>query len=54
MGNEAGAVGGPGTTVDATNDWWGCKAGPNQPGCDTATGTVAYTPWLTSLSAVKA
>jgi nitrous oxidase accessory protein NosD len=47
-GNETGANGLPGTTVDATLDWWGCKAGPNHKGCDTAIGTVDFTPWLTA------
>jgi hypothetical protein len=46
--NGTGANGGPGTLVDARNNWWGCKTGPNMGGgCDTATGVV-YTPWLTS------
>jgi hypothetical protein len=47
--NGTGANGGPGTVVNAQNNWWGCKKGPNMGGgCDTATGTVVYTPWLTS------
>lgn len=46
-GNNTGANGLIGTTVDAENNWWGCKKGPNQPGCDTAIGTVDFTPWLT-------
>ncbi len=46
--DTAGAVGEPGTVVNAQNNWWGCKQGPNAGGnCTTATGTVAYTPWLT-------
>ena len=48
VGNRTGANGGPGTVVNAKNDWWGCRRGPNTPGCDTAVGTVAFTPWLTS------
>jgi hypothetical protein len=47
--NGAGANGGTGTTVNAQNNWWGCAAGPNMGGaCNTATGTVQYTPWLTA------
>jgi hypothetical protein len=46
-GNRTGANGKPHTMVDARSNWWGCRRGPNQPGCDTATGTVVYTPWLT-------
>jgi nitrous oxidase accessory protein NosD len=46
-GNDTGASGLPGTSVDAEDNWWGCRKGPNQPGCDTATGTVDFTPWLT-------
>ncbi len=46
-GNNVGANGLIGTVVNAENNWWGCNKGPNQPGCDTATGTVDFTPWLT-------
>jgi nitrous oxidase accessory protein NosD len=46
--NGTGANGEPGTTVNAQNDWWGCPTGPNTAKCDTAVGTVAYTPWLTA------
>lgn len=45
--NGTGAEGLIGTTVDATNNWWGCRRGPNHPGCDSATGTAIFTPWLT-------
>ncbi|MGE5219265.1 MAG: nitrous oxide reductase family maturation protein NosD [Chloroflexota bacterium] len=45
--NKTGANGMPDTDVNAENNWWGCAAGPNQPGCDTAIGTVDFTPWLT-------
>ena len=46
--NTAGANGGPGTVVNAQNDWWGCPKGPNMGGgCNTATGTVQFTPSLT-------
>jgi len=47
--NTAGAKGQPGTVVKAQNNWWGCKAGPNAGGnCESTTGTVAYTPWLST------
>lgn len=47
--NVVGADGEAGTTVNAESNWWGCKAGPNQGGgCDTATGTVDFDPWLTA------
>jgi nitrous oxidase accessory protein NosD len=45
--NGTGANGEPGTIVNAQSNWWGCKKGPNMGACDTAVGTVAYTPWLT-------
>ena len=45
--NGTGANGQTGTIVDATASWWGCASGPNTPKCDTATGTVVFTPWLT-------
>jgi hypothetical protein len=46
-GNGTGANGEPGTSVNLEKNWWGCKDGPNNdPKCDTATGTVDYTPWL--------
>jgi len=47
--NGTGAVGEPGSKVNARNDWWGCLNGPNKGGkCQTVTGTVEYAPWLTS------
>ena len=47
--NATGAEGEPGTSVNLADNWWGCKKGPgNSPKCDSATGTVAYTPWLTA------
>jgi hypothetical protein len=46
--NGVGANGDTGTTVNATEDWWGCTQGPNQGhACNTAIGTVTFTPWLT-------
>lgn len=47
--NTVGAFGDSGTTVTATNNWWGCPQGPTSgSGCDSALGTVTVTPWLTS------
>jgi hypothetical protein len=44
-----GANGEAGTVVSAENNWWGCKHGPNMGGmCNTAIGTVQFTPWLTA------
>jgi Bacterial Ig-like domain (group 3)/Right handed beta helix region/Periplasmic copper-binding protein (NosD) len=33
-------------TVNAENNWFGCNAGPGQPGCETAIGDVDTNPWL--------
>lgn len=36
-------------TVNATQNWWHCPAGPGGKGCTTIVGSgVAFTPWLTS------
>jgi nitrous oxidase accessory protein NosD len=36
-------------TVDATENWWRCPAGPGGKGCTTVIGPgVMFTPWLTS------
>jgi nitrous oxidase accessory protein NosD len=49
VANGTGANGGPGTVVNATEDWWGCAQGPNMGHtCNTAIGTVTFTPWLTA------
>lgn len=46
--NGTGAFGDVGTVVTADGNWWGCPDGPNGGGdCQTAGGTVQYTPWLT-------
>ena len=46
--NSTGANGQTGTVVTADENWWGCRQGPNSSGrCDSAIGTVTYTPWLT-------
>jgi parallel beta-helix repeat protein len=35
--------------VQATENWWGCAAGPGSGGCTTVSGPkVAFTPWLTA------
>jgi hypothetical protein len=47
--NGTGANGNTATKVNATEDWWGCTKGPNMGGsCNTAIGTVTFTPWLTA------
>jgi hypothetical protein len=38
-------------TVSATSNWWGCVAGPGNPGCDTVSGALAVTPVSTSVPA---
>ncbi len=49
MANGTGANGEAGTVVKAENNWWGCSRGPNMRApCNTAVGTVTYTPWLTA------
>jgi len=38
-----------GSTVTATNNWWGCNGGPGASGCDTVLasgGTASFNPWL--------
>ncbi len=37
-----------GETLNAENNWWGCIAGPGNPGCDTVSGNVDFDPWLTA------
>lgn len=37
---------GTNTTVDATENWWGCSKGPGAPGCATVVGSALTTPWL--------
>jgi hypothetical protein len=36
-------------TVSATNNWWGCIAGPGNPGCDTVSGALTIAPVSTSV-----
>ena len=33
--------------VDAENNYWGCNAGPGNPGCDNVSGNIDYDPWAT-------
>jgi hypothetical protein len=35
------------TTIDATNNWWGCNSGPNTTGCGAISGPATTDPWLT-------
>jgi CSLREA domain-containing protein len=50
VGNFKGTTYNGTETIDVENNWWGCNAGPGQPGCDTVTGTGAantdFNPWL--------
>lgn len=34
--------------IDAENNFWGCSGGPGTIGCDTVTGNVDFTPFLTT------
>lgn len=42
---DSGISKGFGSTLDATNNWWGCNEGPLMTGCDNAFG-ANYDPWL--------
>jgi hypothetical protein len=34
-------------SIDATENYWGCPAGPGGPGCTTTSGSdILFTPWL--------
>jgi hypothetical protein len=50
VGNNKGTTYNGTETVNLENNWWGCNAGPGNPGCDTLTGTGAGTtdanPWI--------
>jgi len=47
VGNTVYGVSNLGTgTLNAENNWWGCNAGPGNPGCDSVSGNVDFTPWL--------
>lgn len=49
-GNSTGVRGDKGTApvpqVDAEDNWWGCNAGPGQPGCSPSAGAVKADTWL--------
>ena len=42
--SAAGVVNGATPTLDFTGNWWGCPAGPGNPGCDTVVGGVTTSP----------
>ncbi|GAA0434531.1 beta strand repeat-containing protein [Leifsonia naganoensis] len=46
-GNSAPAVKQSGGTADFARNWWGCGGAPAASGCDTVSGTVTATPYLT-------
>jgi hypothetical protein len=33
--------------INATENWWGCPAGPGGAGCSSVNGSVVFSPWLT-------
>ena len=45
--NAVGAFGDVDTVVTATSVWWGCTSGPGTKNCDSAGGTVVFSPWMT-------
>jgi Periplasmic copper-binding protein (NosD) len=48
LGSSAVGVQNAGTgVVDATQNYWGCPAGPGKPGCSSVQGAVTFAPWLT-------
>jgi hypothetical protein len=49
FGHEVGLNNLGAATVDATENWWGCAAGPTSSGCSSVSGNhVNFTPWLFS------
>lgn len=47
VGNATAGLGNLGTSsVDATNNWWGCNGGPGAAGCDAVVGPADADPWL--------
>jgi nitrous oxidase accessory protein NosD len=47
-GNTIGALNYPPFLLDASNNWWGCAAGPGNAGCDIAGQGIDYEPFLTA------
>jgi len=48
-GADASAV--PAGSINAQGNWWGCVAGPGNPGCDSVTAGVDYSSFTTSVPA---
>jgi hypothetical protein len=48
-GNSIGALNYPPFLLDATQNWWGCAAGPGNAGCDVAGQNVTFAPFLTAV-----
>lgn len=48
-GNTIGALNYPPFLLDATQNWWGCAAGPGNAGCDVAGQNVTFAPFLSAL-----
>ncbi len=46
-GNSGVGVANLGGTVTAKSNWWGCAGAPGASGCDTVSGTVTSSPYLT-------
>jgi parallel beta-helix repeat protein len=47
-GNFGAAIAGRDGRINATENWWGCAAGPGASGCSATSGDdIAFTPWLT-------
>ena len=46
LGKEIGVDNLSGGIVNATQNWWGCFAGPGAKGCSSVNGTVVYVPFL--------
>jgi nitrous oxidase accessory protein NosD len=49
-GNTIGAVNSAAPFLAASFNWWGCAAGPGNPGCDQVIGPVTHIPFLTTPS----
>ena len=52
LGNVANGINGSAIasgTMNGTDNWWGCVAGPGNLGCDTVTGSVDVSPWATAV-----